>query len=94
MIPFFAGDLASLATDSERCVRKKSDRLGHQLVPHQIGRDFRQPLVAGIEIERQTCKLIDDRNGAAVTAKVERQQVAPAGCASIDTAWGKRSASW
>src|SRR5439155_16697284 len=84
LIPFLAGHLARLAADAEGCVRKESDRLGHRLVPHQVGRDFRESLVASVEIERQTRELIDDRNGPAVTAKIEGQQVAPAGCASID----------
>src|SRR5205823_14188922 len=84
LIPFLAGDLARLAPDAQGCVREESHRLRHRLVPHQVGRDFRQSLVAGIQVERQTRELIDDRNGAAVTAKVKGQQVAPAGCASID----------
>ena len=84
LVPFLAGDLAGLAADAECRVSEKSDRLGHRLVPHQVGRDFRQSLVASVQIERQTCQLIDDRNGAAVAAKVKGQQITLAGRASID----------
>src|SRR5207245_5272499 len=84
LIPFLARHLARLAPDAERRIREKSDRLGHGLVPHQVGRDFRESLVAGVQVERQTSELIDDRKGAAVTAKVEGEQVAPAGRAAND----------
>src|SRR5205823_4436158 len=83
-IPFLARDLAGLAPDAKRRVRKESDRLCHGSVPHQVGCDLGQALVACVKVERQRRDLVHHGHRARVTAQVEGEQILPARLAAVD----------
>src|SRR5919197_2807309 len=54
------------------------------LKPHHVAHDLRVAALGGNEVERQRHKLVDDRNGTALLALVDRDDVAVAGITGVE----------